>query len=63
MEAMIGQMLEIINKKSPPHLEGVSRKLSRWLSPHHYILLEIYMSLIALYQKRKEKPGEKSELK
>jgi len=62
MEAMIGQMLKMINKKSPPHLEGVSRKLRRWLSPHHYILLEIYMSLISLYQARNEKPERVEEL-
>jgi len=54
IEVMIGQMLKIINKKSTNQLEGISRKLTRWLSPHHYILLEIYMSLIALYEQKNE---------
>jgi len=61
-EAMIGQILKIINKKSPQHLEGVSRKLKQWLSPTHYILQEIQMSLIALYQQKNEKPERIVEL-
>jgi len=58
VEAMIGQMLKIINKNSTQHLEGISRKLKRLLSCYHYILLEIYMSLITLYQKKNEKHGK-----
>ena len=61
-EAMIGQILKIINKKSPQHLEGVSRKLKQWLSPTHYILQEIQMSLIALYQQKNEKPGKSGKV-
>ena len=57
-EAMIDQILKIVNKKSTQHLEGVSRKLSQWLSAHHYILQEIYMTLIAEYEKKNERPGE-----
>ena len=53
MEAMIGQMLKLVNKKSTQHLEGVSRKLSRLLTSGHYILQEIYMSLVTQYEKKK----------
>ena len=58
MEAMIGEMLKIFNNSSCQHLEGVLRKLKSSLSSHHYILQEIYKSLIALYEKKNEKPGE-----
>ena len=34
------------------------RKLGKLLSSQHYILLEMYMSLIALYEKREDKPDE-----
>ena len=58
MEVMIGQVLKLVNKNSTAHLEGASRKLGKLLSCQHYILLEMYMSLIALYERREEKPGE-----
>jgi hypothetical protein len=61
-EGTIGQILKIVNKKSTQHLEGVSRKLSQCLSPCHYILLEIYISLITLYEKKNEKPERIVEL-
>ena len=57
MEAMIGQMLKLVNKKSTQHLEGVSRKFSRLLTLQHYILQEIYMSLVTQYEKKNEKHG------
>ena len=57
MEAMIGQMLKLVNKKSTQHLEGVSRKFSRLLTSQHYILQEIYMSLVTQYEKKNEKHG------
>jgi hypothetical protein len=60
-EGTIGKMLKIINKKSTQHLEGVSRKLSKCLSAAHYILLEIYISLISEYEKKNEKQGNWEE--
>eukprot|EP00092_Neocalanus_flemingeri_P064299 GFUD01078004.1.p1 GENE.GFUD01078004.1~~GFUD01078004.1.p1 ORF type:complete len:540 (-),score=145.79 GFUD01078004.1:76-1695(-) len=62
VEAMIGQMLKLINKNSTQHLEGASRKLKQLLTSHHYILLEMYMSLVTLYEKKKEKPEKIVEL-
>jgi len=62
MEAMVGQVLKLINKKSSHHLEGAARKLSKLLSPHHYILQEIYINLIALYEKNNENPERIAEL-
>ena len=57
MEAMIGQMLRLINKNSTQHLEGAARKFNRLLTSGHYILQEIYMSLVTQYEKKNEKHG------
>eukprot|EP00092_Neocalanus_flemingeri_P045863 GFUD01051451.1.p1 GENE.GFUD01051451.1~~GFUD01051451.1.p1 ORF type:complete len:534 (+),score=110.11 GFUD01051451.1:51-1652(+) len=62
IETMIGQMLKLVNKNSTHHLEQVSRKLKRVLTSHHYILLEMYMSLVTLYEKKKERPERIVEL-
>jgi len=55
VEAMIGQMLRLINKNSTQHLEGAARKFNRLLTSGHYILQEIYMSLVTQYEKKNEK--------
>lgn len=50
VESMAGHLLKMVDKKNPGHLERLATKLSKWLSANHYILLEIYITLIGIYQ-------------